>query len=361
MNTGIPSYEKVLALALGSCLCVAPGCGREQVHIRAWHQALYAGECAPEFACYGDVEKALPLLARSRTDIDVAVPSWKIGDHSLRSLLKASRSFGVEVRAWLLLPFDHGYWPNEANVDEFTQAVKDFVSWSESENLGVSWIVVDLEPSFNYTQQFTSLLSQGDFVGAIKLLKTHINPQEYVANKGKFRDLIDFLHGRGWKAMAVTYPLVLDDLEDGAEGIQDALDIPCSGLGWDTVSFMVYLSSLQEYSPSPVGPALVYSYARDARNYFGDRAGVALGVVGPGGVTGDQDPVYSGPEVLRRDIGASMAGGIREIQVYSLEGIMDLGSAEEWVEATSVPVSVPGDEPAADFVREMMALLDRSL
>ena len=336
------------------------GCRQDASPVRPWHQALYAAEC-PDFNCYDEVEKVLPLLMKTQTDIYVAIPSWKIGDPSLRNLLISAKAKGVGVRAWILLPYEMGYWPNEENVDEFTIAVMNFVDWSDTESLGVSWIVVDLEPSFEYTQEFSNLLSQGQISEALTILKSHIDPTAYEESKEKFKNLISVLHSRGWKVMAVTYPMVLDDLEDGDEGIQDALDIPCSGLDWDNISFMAYLSTFQTYVSDPVGADLVYSYAKDARKYFGDRGGIALGVVGPGGVAENQVLVYTRPGLLHRDFGATMLGGIKEIQVYSLEGILALGNPEDWLGVYTAPQIVPHGETATVLVRGIMSGLDSSL
>lgn len=344
-----------LSLAVVVCCGMGGGCREEAAPGRPWHQALYAGECLPGFTCYGDVVKDLPLLHRTQTDIYLAVPSWKIGDPGLESLLRKARAAGVGVRAWILLPEEQGYWPNEDNVDNFAQAVTDFVLWSDSEGLGVGWIVTDLEPSLGYTLQFSGLLAGLKISEALSLLRTHIDPMSYRENKAKFGGIISFLHARGWKAMAVTYPMVLDDLSAGTEKLQDALDIPCSGLDWDNASFMVYLTTYQGFVPQQVGPDLVCSYARDAEKYFGEKGGIALGVVGPGGVGGGQALVYTGPAILHRDIGAALAGGIHEIQAYSLEGIAAMGSPEEWLGLFAVSTDKPSPDPATQIVRGLMA------
>jgi len=362
-----PSCVRVMGKTFMKTVCISAlalimfiGCRQDAAPVRPWHQALYAAEC-PDFNCYDEVERVLPLLMKTRTDIYIAIPSWKIGDPSLKSLLISAKANGVGVRAWILLPQDKGYWPNEKNVEEFSKAVMNFVNWSDTESLGVSWIVVDLEPSFDYTQKFSDLLAHAQISEALALLKSHTDPKTYSESKEKFRSLISELHGRGWKVLAVTYPMILDDLADGDEGLQDALDIPCSGLDWDNISFMAYLSTFQSFVPDPVGADLVYSYAKDARKYFGDRGGIALGVVGPGGVAENQIPVYKEPGLLRRDFGATMLGGIREIQVYSLEGILALKSPEDWLGIYTAPQVVPRGETATQMVRGIMTSLDSSL
>jgi len=344
-----------------AALVLLAGCRGDISPVRAWHQALYGGEC-PLFDCYGNVERALPLLRRTRTSIYLAVPTAKFGDPALKKLLQNAWASGVEVRAWILLFPVGGYWPNGSNADAFSRAVKDFVRWSDTEGLGVKWIVVDLEPSLeNIMLPFYEELIGGNITAATALLRNNLDPADHAVKKGKYADLLSFLHSNGWKALAVTEAMVLDDMKDGDQKLQDALDIPVSGLDWDNVSFMVYLTNYLDYVPQKVGADLVYSYSLDAREYFGDRGGIALGVVKPGKGAGDQDIVYTDPPVLHRDIGASLAGDVSEVQIFSLEGILGMGDADEWLGKTSVSESPPKKEPATQFVRDLFFSIDSSL
>ncbi len=85
----------------------------------------------------------------------------------------------------------------------------------------------------------------------------------------------------------------------------------------------------------------MHAYARAAVERFGERAGVDLGLVGEGVYPSG---IYGEPGELAADVGAALAAGIRRenIHVYSLDGMVDRGTPDAWVEP-------PGGEPSRDL------------
>ena len=77
--------------------------------------------------------------------------------------------------------------------------------------------------------------------------------------------------------------------------------------------------------------ALHQRLLRRVASHFGARAHASIGITG-GGVFGDE-PRWEDPEELRRDAGAARAAGIRDIAIFSLEGILGRRRPERWLDA----------------------------
>ena len=136
-------------------------------------------------------------------------------DPETANLLGQASCQGLEVRAWLTLPVEQGYWPNEENVDIFTEKAYALADWIRSEGWPIEWIVVDMEPGYDLMQELFSMLENGDILGAVGLLVESHDQATYVQSVGKFTQMVETLQGMGFKVMLVTFPLVLDDLGDG--------------------------------------------------------------------------------------------------------------------------------------------------
>jgi hypothetical protein len=169
--------------------------------------------------------------------------------------------------------------------------------------------------------------------------------------------LVDELRARDLRVAAVTYPMVLDDAADGDDDIADAFDVPVTGPAWDEVSFMVYQSLIYDLSGSWHGPDVVHSYAATAREQYGERAAVALGIVGSVGIEPVAMP-YPDAATLVADRGATRAAGIERVSVYSLDGLAPLAAAERETWLAPGVVRVP-ELVDADGLRSLVrGLLD---
>lgn len=314
-----------------------------------------------EFLAYDRLEGELPALAVHGTTLAVAVPSDRIGDASLASLLRAAEGEGVAVRLWLVLPIDQGYWPNEANLDVFAAEVTRLLDWIEAEDLVAEGIVYDLEPAYAYSEQLRAAFA--DSIGTVAtLMQTHQDAAAFEASRARLASHVREVQARGYLAQAVTYPQVIDDLEDGDDDLQDALDIPVRDVGFDEVSFMVYQTVIAEgVGGAWIGPGLVRSFANDAVAHFGDRATIALGIVGSATIVELDGPLYDAPSTLADDVAAARSAGIARVEVYSLDGMVELGDPREWLDATQSGAEEFPIPTQARIVRGAAAGLDAML
>ena len=245
------------------------------------------------------VEAALPSLGRRGLRLGLALPSERLGDPSFAALTRRAADADVRVRAWPLLPRAQGYWIGEENAAQARQLVSAVVRWTQQpKGPALEGVSIDLEPAYEYAE----LLRHAGSAKLLRALRAHIQPARFAKAKSELARAVDELKAFGLTAHAVTFPLVLDQ-PDGDTTLEDALDIPVSGIDWDEVSFMVYQTAFAQLLGSWLGPSLVHSYAESAVARFGDRAGLDLGVVGDHGVGLDPGHRYATPRVLADDSG----------------------------------------------------------
>lgn len=299
-----------------------------------------------------EIEAALPSLGRAGARLGLALPSARIGDVAVTRLTHAAREHGVRVRAWLLLPREQGYWIGESNAGAFAQAVDDLALWTTRTNGPVfDGISVDLEPAFEYSEALrTAKKSRPDRL--VALLAEHVDPARFERARAELQRAVATARSAGLWTHAVTYPLLLDQPE-GETILEDALDVPVSGIDWDEISFMVYQTAFAQQVGTWLGPALVHSYAEDAVRRHGARAGIDLGVVGDAGLGLAPGDRFPSPRELALDVGAALAAGIvpERIRVYGLAGMLDSGGVERWLGATELVPSAPPPARAVAGVR----------
>lgn len=304
-----------------------------------------------EFLQDDEVRAQIPFLQAERADLYLAIPSVRIGDAALATLLHDLAGAGVGVRAWLLLPEEDGYWPNEHNVAAMREATMAFADWREREGLPVEWVIFDMEMSLARTRAVADTIETNGALAGLNALLEGEDPSAFAAHRDELAALVRDVQGRGLRVMSVTYPTILDDLEDGDDQIQDRMDVPVLGIPWDEASFMVYQSLIYDLSGSWHGPDVIESYGRTALELFGERASVALGIVGSAAV----DPVdapYPDATTLLGDQAAARAAGVEPVSVYSLDGILQQDEPDAWVDADR-----PAEVPAAGDAEELRSLV----
>lgn len=315
-----------------------------------------------EFLAYRDVEAQLPAFAARRASLSIAVPDSRIGDPALASLLRAAKAQHVDMRIWLVLDLERGYWPNESNLAEFDQAITELLAWLAREELVASAVVFDMEPAHAYAEELLAAFSGTDLTAITELMATHIDPIAHDAARALLATLVHRVKDAGLRAECVTYPQVLDDMLDGDTDFQDALDIPVSGIDWDGVSFMVYQTNFAEAAGGQwLGAGLVRSYAEDARTYFGETAAIALGSVGRRGVFMATGPIYDEPSALAEDVGAALGAGIARVEIYSLDGMVEEARVTEWLEGSNTTPQEPPISASVRFARSLTQSFDREL
>ena len=324
---------------------------------RAYRVGLYAAEQAS----LAEVRPALAALAGRRVEIMVAVPRASFPSASLELLLQDAAARGVEVRIWPLLPEREGYWPNETNLAAFAAYVDAILAWLKSRKLSASAIVYDMEPAISYSKSIEATYAKG--LGAVvALMKAHLDPAAHAAAKAALIASVKKVQAAGLRAQCVTFPQVLDDLVDGDDDLQDALDIPVRGVPFDEVSLMVYQSTYARSVGTWIGPDLIRFYAAAARAAYGDRATIALGIVGRAGVMTQKAQLYKDPATLRQDVAAALYEKVRRVEIFSLDGMMLTGKLDAWLAATAdVEPKKPPSSSTTDLVQKGMLAIDTML
>lgn len=310
-----------------------------------------------EFLPFEKVQEHLPDLRARGWSVLVAVTPEKAQDPALVRLLLEAQRLGVEVRPWLLVSSEHGYWANKWNHAEVSRFVRAFSSNLEAQGVKPGTITLDVEPPVSLTKPLAEKLHQVDLIGARRLLVASSRDGSLAEARDGYRRVVADLHARGIRVHAVTTPMVLDDLAVGRHRLQSALGIPVSGVEWDEVTFMAYRTEFVRLA-GRMGGDIVRRYALDARRHFGDRAGLDLGTIGSPGFMGTEVG-YTDPRDLAVDRQAASLGGIGRLNVFSLDGMLEQGGVERWVSATaSVPVK---GEAKALFVRALIRTVARTL
>ncbi len=303
-----------------------------------------------EFDPPPEVMSYLPFLKEHDLGLYLAIHHDKIGDPELKELFFKATDMGIEVRAWILLDYPQGYWPNEDNVDLFFSQTVNFMDWCEAEELPIKWLVVDMELGWQKMNELEETFQSGNMGNVVELLTGNINKEKFLNATERYQELVSLAHQRGFKVMAVTLPIVLDDFLDGDTTLQDAMDIPIEGIDWDEVSFMVYRTTFNELWSEEFGPFLIYSYSLDALRFYGEKAGIDVGLVR------DQ-----GPSEILADISASRAAGINKVHIYSLDGIMDNPPPDDWVNLGTTNSIVPENDRTTDEVRNIILSIDKGI
>lgn len=287
-----------------------------------------------------------------------------IGDINMKELLNSAINEGIDTRAWILLDYPDGYWPNEDNADKFYSQAIAFMDWIDTENIPLKWIVFDMELSWQKTQLLSE--ANGEFSKILELLESNINIENFNYARQRYIELVNIAHKRGFRVMCVTYPQVLDDLADGDETIQDALDIPVTGIDWDEISFMVYRTTFNAMWSDGFTSYLVYSYAKSAIEYFGEKAGIDVGLVAPP-VPGDGGEIpglangYTTPEGLLEDIGAARSAGIRSVHIWPFDYVIQYPAPDIWVDTSGLNITPPEPDNVTDSTRELFSALDSAI
>ena len=325
---------------------------------------VWAEDMAPE-----ELTAALPLLGRLQAPLHVGFPTDKLGVPALAQVTRRAHDHGVRVHAWLLLPTAAGYWLGTRNTAVAATGLEALLEWRKQP--GGPWldgISFDLEPPHAVTERFRT--SRG-VAGIVRQLRERLGPETHDRARARLGHLVARVREEGLRAHCVTYPLVLDQ-QAGSTALEEALEIPASGVDWDEISFMTYQTAFAQQMGTWFGPALVASYAQTAVARYGERAGLDLGVVGPGGVALDAGSRYPDPASLARDVAAAVGAGIpvERIRVYGLAGMLAEGGVERWLarcaEGWSEPRGnvapvAPASERRVSGLRSVVSLAARVL
>lgn len=278
-------------------------------------------------------EEVINIFKEFDVCLNIAVPYGSLGENFSR-LLRRYEEEDVEVCLWLLLPFELGYWPSEVNVQEFSSYIDEVFNWADEEDLFVPWIGVDLETPIYQLYDLWKKPFFEKFPAALRLGFSNLNEDRFDDAVVGFNSVLDKIHAYGAKTLTAVDPVVINDGVMENNFIQDLMEVPIFDVEWDRVSFMIYTSMLSGYSRGLISRKdstyLLYNYLTDAKEILSDRAAVSVGLTGIG-VIGNE-PHYSEPESLKPDIEAALAAGIKDLSIFSIEGILNKENPKTWFE-----------------------------
>lgn len=277
---------------------------------------------------------ALGLLREYSAGVNVAVYGSTLTDENARALAELKRA-GLEMAYWLLLDREEGYFPNERNVGPYTEQAHRVVEWAEAGGVLPDLVAVDLELPFGQMTSLTDGTPGEKARRALAILRENRDPERYLDAKAALSALNDWLHARGIRTIAAILPWVALELEGPSELVQDLMETPVAGIGWDILSPMWYASMFEGMSGGAISQRdanwLTYDSCLWLRTRYGRRAGVSLGVTGTG-VFGNEQ-AFTGPDQLLVGVEAALAAGVRDISVYNLEGVLADEEPRRWFEA----------------------------
>ena len=270
---------------------------------------------------------------------------------------------GLRVTLWPMLADRDGRWVNAENVDAVAAFVLDRLD--AVLRLGApapEAVAIDLEPAIERVSPARAARRAGAREGKPSAPHGYaLRPTDrraFLHAKERLLALEAELHARGVAISAAIVPSVLLDAPPNGgvgrpaspaqTGWQEALGTPVDGVAWDRVSVMLYASILEGWSGGVLRRqdvrSLLVTTSRAAAVRFGARAGVSLGLVGPGALK--DEPLYRGPDELADDVALVTASGVDELALFDLGGVVRSGDPSAWLEAFAArPATSPLPEP----------------
>jgi hypothetical protein len=311
------------------------GESRMQFELRFWEESL----APPDI-----VKKALPLLQEFSAGVAIAMYPVSLTRKNANALKKI-REAGVDYAFWPLMEKEHGYYPGERNASSYGSLVRHQMEWASKNDVLPDTVAIDLEMPIQQMWEVMQATNPLARLGKVfSAARENLDRERYYHAKAKLSRLNAELQDAGMRTLTAVLPWVGLEMEGDGELLQDMTETPASGIGWDVVSPMLYVSMLCGMSGGAITKKdanwFIYDNCSRLREKFGGRAGVSLGLTG-GGVLQDE-PVLGGPAELVVGLEAALAAGVRDVSVYSLEGVFAGDNPREWFEAiASAKARVP--------------------
>lgn len=303
-----------------------------------------------------DLLKVLPLLAERSLTLYLNILPKHAGDPDFQEVLAQAKALAVPVKLWPLLYPEDGAWCNEDNIEPFWENIFDLLDYVDTLDHDVQTVVINSElgpPKIDLIHQY---FAEEDWGKLIELVTANLDPDRFQQSVARTKERVTALHARGFLAQITTYPYLLEDLLDGDPHLQDAANVVLEGVDWDTAAFTPYRPAYSADFNESFGPWFVYSYAKMAVAAYGDRADIALGRIAPG-----DSHAYESPEELAADVAAAKAAGIRNIDLFSLPGMLQDDRFDEWADALLVEPAVPLVDEATVQFHQNFELADLAL
>ena len=299
-----------------------------------------------EFLSYAEVESHLQELKGRNAALNVAVHADDPHYDELIHLFKAAEQYQVSIRPWLLLSQQDLYWFNKWNLQASQNFVHTFLQEMRARGASPEWLIFDVEPRQDVVDDLIALESKnsgnlledlfalpGEYFQALDILTKWSRIGNISDATTMYQNLVKELHSQGVKVEVVTTNFVLHDLADHKKKAQSAFGIAITDVPWDRISIMLYRAEIGRLF-GDITSNMVYQYSLRAKQFFGDRAVVALGEVGHVQFPHPREG-FKDPQDLHDDIAAAKAAGVDEIEIYSLDGMIDKG-LDFWLTPTPV-------------------------
>jgi len=264
--------------------------------------------------------EVLALLRQYELEVLVAVMPANLP--GLGDLVEAFDAAGVSLGLWPMVEDADGRWGSTLNAQHYA----DFVLRVVQRAPPGSTVAIDLEPPID--------LVQGLLAGQPRALLTLVDAGERAPGAATLRQLLVELNRRGLAPLAAVNPVLLADGR-GPSAWQWLFGTPIDGLPFETVSFMAYTSLLEGYSRGlvdrRVARALLCRTAESADKHWGTRSSLSIGAVGAGAL-GDEQP-YRDVAELADDVALARAGGVHDLALFDLSGVLARDEPETWLEA----------------------------
>lgn len=247
----------------------------------------------------------IKALSRSSAGIDLAVAVFPSQVPRLPALALRCRDMGVRLVVWPLLEDSLGRWASTTNTAEYEELLTRIFR-----DVPASVLLLDLEPPIAVTRRWLDL-------------RPARKPTQQAPQKRTFGGLATWARREGWQVEAVVPPVIAY----GAKW-EKRLGTPVSELGCERVESMAYTSLFEGYGRGLIDRRV----ARDLlRRIAGRSNAISLGVVG-GGALGDEQ-AYRNVDELVDDVGVARAAGVERLSLYGLDGILQRGPIEPWLNA----------------------------
>lgn len=299
-----------------------------------------------EFMPYAEVETHLPTLAEYECDLILHVERESFGDPDFPRLLRAAEQAGVGVDAWLLLPYEEHLYVGQASVAAVRDLARQAADFFDGQGLTVRAFVFDCEPSPLLGAELFAAARRANLKQVAAIVRRELDAEAFARDTAEINALVAELRGRGYAVDGAANRAFLDAQSRGNVALEDGLNAPVSGIGWDALSFITY-----RYKASALDyVAMLNRYASLARRLYGERAALDVGLLGDYHAipeNAERAALFGGEEEfmaylrgmrsvyeLEEAVGVVLGCGVRRINLYALDGAATSEAGlENWLKA----------------------------
>lgn len=250
--------------------------------------------------------------------------------HRASTVVQACRAAGVSVGVWPMLRDEDGRFAHVRNLVLFHDLTARLLDTLGEAGALPDDVLVDLEPSID---PLRTLVLHG--AGALRHLPLAEVPSgpSFAEGARRLEELARFVSSLGVSVSFAVVPLLL--WGERGPTWERLLGTPLPEGAADRVEGMLYTSMIEGWSAGALArrdaESLLVRGAEATRRRFGERAGVALGAVGPGALR--SEPTYRHPEELGRDASLALGAGVTSLSLFDLGGVLGREPAEVWLDA----------------------------